>query len=117
MPDILPDATNTQAASTKETTAEASQVLAPRPDPKYANASPALPPEFAKLGAGTSMILRIFVQTDGSVTDAEIAKSTGDARLDQFAAAYVKAHWRYLPALASGVAIPNWTTVLVPFRS
>lgn len=94
-----------------------SQVLAPRPDPQHVNASPGLPAAFAKLGSNVSLILRIFVQPNGSVSEVEISQSSGDGRLDQFAIDYVKTHWRFLPALVGGAAIADWTTVLVPFKS
>ena len=115
IPDIEVDA-STQTASAHELAVQGSQILAPRPDPKHINALPAVPAAFAKPGADVTLILRVYIQADGAVTDAQIARSSGDARLDQFVASYVKANWRYLPALASGVAISDWTTILVPFR-
>jgi TonB family protein len=45
---------------------------------------------------GTTM-LQVTVGKDGTVTDAEVAKSSGSLRLDQAAVDYVKANWRWEP--------------------
>jgi protein TonB len=116
MPDIQVDA-KTEPASANAQTAAPSQILAPRPDPRHINQLPPSPAGAAKALENAVVILKIMIQTDGTVTDAEISKSSGDARLDQYAAGYVKSNWRFLPALASGIAISDWTTVLVPFRA
>jgi TonB family protein len=116
MPDIQVD-TKTEPASANAQTAAPSQILAPRPDPKHINQLPPLPAGAVKAPENAVVILKIMIQTDGSVSDAEISKSSGDARLDQYAAGYVKSNWRFLPAFASGIAISDWTTVLVPFRA
>lgn len=109
-------AAKTQTESRNAQTAAPSQILAPRPDPRHINQLPRLPGGVANARDETVVVLKILVQTDGSITDAEIAKSSGDARLDQLAVDYVKANWRLLPALASGVVVQDWTTVMVPFR-
>ena len=92
-----------------------SQMLPPRPDVRHINVSPALPQLLRNLGAGLTVVLKIFVLSDGSITDAHIVKTSGDPRLDAFAVEYVKANWRYVPASISGTPAQDWTTVLVPF--
>jgi TonB family protein len=92
-----------------------SQILPPRPDVRHINKPPALPQLLRSLGAGFTVILRIFVLSDGSITDAHVVRTSGDPRLDAFAIEYVKANWRYVPATISGTSTQDWTTVLVPF--
>jgi hypothetical protein len=108
-PDTPPTATIT-AMST-------AQMLAPRPDTKHINVPPQLPFLFHALGNGISLILKIFVQPDGSISDAHVVKTSGDAKLDEIAVGYVKANWRYIPASISGTPVEDWTTVLVPFKA
>jgi TonB family protein len=108
-PDTPPTATITAMSM--------AQMLAPRPDTNHINVAPPLPALFRALGNGITLILKIFVQPDGSISDAHIVKTSGDAKLDEFAVEYVKANWRYIPASISGKAVDDWTTVLVPFKA
>jgi TonB family protein len=57
------------------------------------------------------------VQPDGSISDAHVVKTSGDAKLDEFAVEYVKTNWRYIPATIAGQPVDDWTTVLVPFKA
>jgi TonB family protein len=93
------------------------QMLAPRPDTNHINVPPQLPAVFRTLGNGISMVLKIFVQPDGSISDAHVMRTSGDAKLDEIAVEYVKANWRYIPASISGSPVEDWTTVLVPFKA
>ena len=110
---IEPDVPPTTAI----TTVSMAQMLAPRPDIAHINVPPELPLLFRALGSGITLILKIFVQQDGSISDAHVVKTSGDAKLDEFAVAYVKANWRYIPASISGKPVEDWTTVLVPFKA
>jgi TonB family protein len=111
--EIAADSSPSVAAST----AAMAQMLAPRPDPQHINAPPAPPKSLGAAVANIAIILQILVEPDGSIADARITKSSGDGRLDKFAMAYVKANWRFIPALISGTPIEDWTTVLVPIRA
>jgi TonB family protein len=110
---IEPDTPPTTAI----TTVSMAQMLAPRPDIAHINVPPALPSLFRTLGNGITLILKIFVQPDGSISDAHVVKTSGDAKLDEFAVEYVKANWRYIPATIGGKPVDDWTTVLVPFKA
>jgi TonB family protein len=90
-------------------------ILPPRPDPAFRNVSPALPASFAKLASQAQVMLTILVAPDGSVSDARVAQSSGQSALDQMAAAFAKAKWRFRAATQNGAAVPDWTTVLVRF--
>jgi protein TonB len=69
-----------------------------------------------RLGNEGNVQLRLTIDADGEVTDAEIVRSSGYDELDQAAASWVKAHWRYLPALQNGQPVAATTTALVTFR-
>jgi TonB family protein len=99
------------------TAIDMSRLLPPRPDPAHANGPPELPARLKSLGNAVSAILRVFVLADGSISDAQITRSSGDRALDAIAIAYVKENWRFIAASASGQPVPDWTTVLVPFRA
>jgi len=108
MPEI---AIQTEAPTSAPAAAAASAVLAPRPDPTHPN----LLPSAAEIGAGSAaavaMVLKIMVRPDGSVNDAVVVKSSGQHDIDLAAIAFVKAQWRFLPALTGNTAIQYWTTV------
>jgi len=89
------------------------QLLAPRPDPDHPNSIPADAVDVPSAAQPNNAILRIEVSADGSVADAVIARTSGVAALDVQVVTFVKAHWRYLPALLGTKAIDYWTTVLV----
>jgi TonB family protein len=96
-----------------------SQILAPRPDPAHHNQPPALAnlsSEPLAISGSANLVLKILVMPDGSVADAQVTSSSGQAQLDILAIRFVKANWRYLPATIAGRAIQYWTTVLVPIR-
>jgi TonB family protein len=103
--------------TTTITAMSTAQMLAPRPDTNHINVPPQLPALFRTLGNGISLIVRIFVQPDGSISDAHVVKTSGDAKLDEVAIEYVKQNWRYIPASISGRPVEDWTTVLVPFNA
>jgi protein TonB len=60
--------------------------------------------------------LRITVDELGNAATAEIARSSGHEELDAAAIAWVKAHWRYQPAMKDGHAVAANTTANVTFR-
>jgi TonB family protein len=102
------------APTTAPIGASAAMVLAPRPDPKHPNMPlDAGGPTLSK--SALLVILKILVLADGSVGDAQIVASSGEPQNDSVAMAYVKANWRFLPALLNGTPIQYWTTVSVPF--
>ena len=87
----------------------------PRLDPAFRNASPLLPAGHAKDAETAQVTLTILVTPDGRVGDARVAKSSGQAMLDQIALAFAKAKWHFRAALQAGRPVQDWTTVLVRF--
>jgi TonB family protein len=108
MPEIViaPDAPAPAATAS-------SAVLAPRADPAHPN------PSFTEAGnrqvapTSESIVLRILVLPDGSVADASVAKTSGQHDIDVEAIVFVKAQWKFLPAVLDGKPIRYWTTVAV----
>jgi len=60
--------------------------------------------------------LRVAISDEGFVTDATVVRSSGHTRLDAAAVAWVKAHWRYRPALAQGRAVASTAQAEVRFE-
>jgi hypothetical protein len=105
-------------SSTSTVTAiDMSHVLPPRPDPSHMNPPPQLPSRLAKYAGSLSVILRILVLPDGSIADAQVTRTCGIREIDALAVAYVKDDWKFIAANASGRSVPDWTTVLVPFKA
>ena len=90
----------------------ASLVLAPRPDPEHPNPGFTTGQDEQGQSSG-SVILKILVLADGSIADAMVQKTSGRPETDQSAIAFVKAQWKFLPALLEGNPIRYWTTVAV----
>lgn len=76
---------------------------------------PALSPDLLAIARRAALRLRLTIAADGSVFDAVVENSTGSSAVDQMAVAWVKAHWRYRPAMRNGLPISVATTSLVPF--
>lgn len=93
--------------------------LPQRLDPQAPNTAPELPAELReRLGSSQVyiVIVRALVLESGAVGDAEIAASSGFSELDALALAQVRDHWRFLPAISNGKAMPDWLSVEVLFR-
>jgi TonB family protein len=60
--------------------------------------------------------LALSIDAQGTVTGATVEKSSGYVGLDAAAVAWVKAYWRYKPALHNGTAVPTTTKASVIFR-
>ena len=97
-----------QQPAVQATDASASGVTSTHTTPPY-------PPVARRLGEQGTVILAITVAADGSVSAAQIATSSGVPELDQAALNWVKAHWRYKPAMQGGVAVPSSTQAAVKF--
>jgi len=105
MPDIV---IARETPDTAPPALSASLVLAPRPDPEHPN-----PAFTAGHQSSGSVVLKILVLADGSIADTTIEKTSGAPDVDQSAIAFVKAQWKFLPALLEGKPIQYWTTVVV----
>jgi protein TonB len=77
---------------------------------------PDYPPVSRRLGEQGMLRLRLAIGADGAVQDARVETSSGYRRLDDAAIQWVKAHWRYEPAMQGPKAIPSTATAEVTFR-
>jgi len=89
--------------------------LGPRLDPGHVNQRPELPHTLGDLVKALSLELRILVQPDGSVGQAQVIRSTGTSDIDRLAIEWVQNTWHYLPASVNDKPIAAWTTVIVRF--
>ena len=78
------------------------------------NPRPAYPPLSKRLGEQGKVLVRVFIETNGSASKAEIAQSSGFDRLDQTALDTVR-RWRYVPGKRAGVPEAMWFNVPINF--
>jgi protein TonB len=77
---------------------------------------PLYPPLSRRLGETGKVSLTLTIGEDGSVVDAKVEHSSGSQRLDEAAEEWVKAHWRYQPAIRDGRLVQAMTTADVIFK-
>ena len=80
-----------------------------KPDPTY-------PAALEERGIGGSVTVLLSIDAAGRVTDATVAKSSGQPALDRSALTGVR-RWRFKPALRQGQAIAATTRINVVFRA
>lgn len=69
-----------------------------------------------RLGHQGTVLLDILIGTDGRVTSASVAGSSGDDTLDAAARAWVLSQWRYRPATQNARPIAERTRVKITFN-
>lgn len=78
------------------------------------NPRPPYPPLSRRLGEQGKVVLRVFIETDGTASRAEVRSSSGFERLDQ-AALQTVLRWRYVPGKRGGTPEAMWVTVPIQF--
>jgi protein TonB len=78
------------------------------------NPRPAYPPLSKRLGEQGKVVVRVFIETTGNASKAEIAQSSGFDRLDQTALDTAR-RWRYVPGKRAGVPEAMWFNVPINF--
>jgi protein TonB len=87
----------------------------PSSDADYLNnPRPAYPALSRRLGEQGKVVVRVFIDANGTATRAEIRTSSGFERLDQTALQTVQ-RWRYVPGKRNGVAEAMWFNVPINF--
>jgi periplasmic protein TonB len=90
-------------------------VSLPSSDVDYLNnPAPAYPRMSRRQGEQGTVVLRVFINTEGRSEKAEIRTSSGYSRLDEAALDTVK-RWRYLPGKRAGVPEGMWFNVPIRF--
>ena len=124
-PDIQVQQQQTTPAITVQTTPQPVAPTAPvNPSPVSTTASgimnthtiPPYPEMERRMGREGTVTLRIQIDTTGNVTDAQVEQSSGDQALDQAAVDWVKAHWKYKPAIQNGTAVAATAEAAVKFN-
>jgi protein TonB len=64
--------------------------------------SPPYPPVARRLGVEGRVMLRLTIQPDGKVSQAEVVTSSGRRDFDEAAQSWIVAHWTYQPAIRDG---------------
>ena len=78
------------------------------------NPPPPYPPLSKRLGEQGKVVVRAFIEANGTATKAEIRTSSGYERLDQ-AALQTVLKWRYVPGKRAGAAEAMWFNVPIHF--
>jgi protein TonB len=78
------------------------------------NPSPPYPPMSKRLGEQGRVVVRAFIQPDGTASRAEVQRSSGFERLDQTAVQTVL-RWRYVPGKRAGVPEAMWFNIPINF--
>ena len=78
--------------------------------------TPDYPPVSRRLGEQGTLRLKLSITAQGAVSDAMVVNSSGHPRLDEAAVDWVKAHWRYQPAMRGPSAVPSTTDAVVTFK-
>ena len=78
------------------------------------NLPPPYPPLSKRLGEQGKVVVRVFIEANGTASKAEIRNSSGYDRLDQVALQTVL-KWRYIPGKQAGVAQGMWFNLPIQF--
>ena len=78
------------------------------------NPRPPYPPLSKRLGEQGKVVVRVYIDVDGTASRAEVRQSSGFERLDQTALQTVM-RWRYVPGKRAGVPEAMWFNVPISF--
>jgi protein TonB len=77
--------------------------------PKLLRASkPDYPSAAARMGEEGATSLKLLINTDGRVADAQLVASSGSSRLDEAAIKHAKLNWAFSPCTEGGKAVSCW---------
>ncbi|MEZ5663278.1 MAG: energy transducer TonB [Burkholderiaceae bacterium] len=97
-------------------TIEPPPVVPPSSNAAYLNNTPPrYPPLSRRMGEQGRVVVRAFIDIDGTAAKAEIARSSGFDRLDQ-AALQTVLRWRYVPGKRGGVPEGMWFNIPISFE-
>ena len=118
---VVPAAAPTAAAAPaaaghqRPNTTPSPVVSLPSSDADYLNnPAPAYPRMSRRQGEQGTVVLRVFINTEGRAEKAELRTSSGYSRLDEAALATVQ-RWRYVPGKRAGVPEAMWFNVPIRF--
>jgi protein TonB len=103
------------AVTPRPSSAAAAVVVWPSSDADYLNnPAPVYPGMSRRMGEQGTVVLRVFINTEGRAEKSEIRTSSGYSRLDDAALATVQ-RWRYVPGKRAGVPEAMWFNVPIRF--
>jgi protein TonB len=73
--------------------------------------SPPYPTISQRLGEQGTTTMEVSINTEGSLSDCKITKSSGSDRLDQAACEWIKGHWKWQPPTQLGKTVEAKTLV------
>jgi periplasmic protein TonB len=79
------------------------------------NPAPTYPPVSKRQGERGTVLLHVWVETDGSAARVEIKKTSGFDRLDEAAVSAVR-KWKFVPGQRDGTVTAMWVNVPVVFE-
>lgn len=101
--------------ATTVTAAPLPKVVPPSSDADYLNnPKPAYPRVSKSLNEQGTVMVSVFIGTDGNPQKVELKKSSGFDRLDKTALEAVRG-WRFVPGSRGGVPEAMWVVVPIPF--
>ena len=83
---------------------------------EYLSQQVTYPEEAQANGIEGRVICSFVVDTDGSITDVEVARSSGDVSLDQEAIQVIQSMPKWQPAQQDGVPVPVRFTIPITFK-
>lgn len=89
-------------------------VVPPSPDIKFHNRKPSYPSAAALRGEQGTVVLLVHVRPDGLVSDVEVERSSGYARLDDSARDAVQT-WHFLPSIENGQPVGSVVPVRIAY--
>ena len=90
-------------------------VVLPSSDADYLNNPPPIYPRMSRrMGEQGTVLVRVFISTEGRAEKAEIRTSSGYARLDEAALETVQ-RWRFVPGKRAGQPEAMWFNVPIHF--
>lgn len=91
------------------------QIVLPSSSAAYLhNAPPPYPAVSRQLGEAGRVVVRVFIELDGTARQAQVVVSSGYERLDQVALRTAR-QWRYVPGQQGGVPQAMWFDVPIHF--
>lgn len=83
---------------------------------KGRNYQPEYPPSSKRNGEEGSVVLQIYVNEEGKVTEVKIAQSSGFPKLDEAAQAEALRSWKFTPGTKGGKPVAVWHSMKVTFK-
>jgi protein TonB len=115
-PQVPPQATPGRQATLEPQAPQSSIVITPARAITWTHTIPEYPAISRRLGEQGTLHLKLVIAADGAVSDAQVETSSGHQKLDEAAVQWVKAHWRYEPAMQGLAPVASSAMAVVTFK-